>query len=82
MNKQHGFFKCILVLTLASVLHPGLKLEYFRQQDWADEWIDNATDLVHEVYVSRYEGKDDLAIPISAVITNPVNLQLHLPFPY
>jgi len=66
---------------LALVLHPGLKVEYFRQQDWADEWIDNTIDLVCEVYVSCYDGKEDLAIPISAAITNPVSLQLHLPFP-
>jgi hypothetical protein len=82
MGKQHGFSLCILVLMLASVLHPGLKLEYFRQQDWEDEWIDNVTDLVHEVYVSHYEGKEDSAVPISAAIANPVSLQPHLPFPY
>ena len=42
------------------VLHPGLKLEYFRQREWEEEWIDNAEDLVYKVYVTRYEGKEDV----------------------
>ena len=46
MGKQHAFLLFIIVFTLVSVLHPGLKLEYFRQQEWEDEWIDNMTDLV------------------------------------
>ena len=41
-------------------LHPGLKLEYFRQREWEEEWIDNAEDLVYKVYVARYEGKEDM----------------------
>jgi hypothetical protein len=41
------------------VLHPGLKLEYFRQKEWEEEWIDNAEDLVHKVYIAQYEGKED-----------------------
>jgi hypothetical protein len=27
---------------LLPVLHPGLKLAYFRQQNWPLEWIENA----------------------------------------
>ena len=42
------------------VLHPGLKLEYFRQQEWEEEWIDNAEDLTYKVYVAQYEGKEDM----------------------
>ena len=39
------------------VLHPGLKLEYFRQQEWKEEWINIAEKLVHDEYTSMYEGK-------------------------
>jgi hypothetical protein len=48
---------------LSSVLHPGLKLEYFRQQGWEEEWVDNAENLVREEYITRYEGKSGAVIP-------------------
>ena len=48
------------MLTFKLVLHPGLKLEYFRQKEWEEEWIDTAEELVHKVYVARYEGKEDV----------------------
>ena len=73
MGKQHAFLLSIIVFTLLSVLHPGLKLEYFRQEEWEDEWIDNETDLVRNAYVSRYEGKEYLAAPISTGIDKPVS---------
>jgi hypothetical protein len=37
------------------VLHPGLKLEYFRQHDWEKEWVDQAETLVREEYAASYE---------------------------
>ena len=73
MGKQYAFLLSIIVFTLLSVLHPGLKLEYFRQQEWEDEWIDNMTDLVHNAYVSQYEGKEYSAAPISTRIDKPVS---------
>jgi hypothetical protein len=57
---------------LSSVLHPGLKLEYFRQQDWEEEWVDRAENLVCEEYFIRYEGKSGVAIP-APDITNLVH---------
>jgi hAT family C-terminal dimerisation region len=42
-------------LSLKIVLHPGLKLEYFRQHDWLLEWIKTAEDLVHEQYALKYK---------------------------
>ena len=47
------------------VLHPRLKLEYFRQKGWEEDWIDTAEDLVHKEYVARYEGKGE------AIAANP-----------
>ena len=40
------------------VLHPGLKLEYFRQHEWEAEWIEAAEDLVREEYSQHYKDKD------------------------
>jgi hypothetical protein len=56
------------VLTFTLVLHPGLKLEYFRQKEWEEEWIDNAENLVYKVYAARYEGKGDV---VSANLNMP-----------
>jgi len=39
----------------AKVLHPGLKLEYFRQHDWKKKWIEQAETMVHEKYTATYE---------------------------
>jgi hypothetical protein len=37
------------------VLHPGLKLEYFRQQKWEEDWIETAENLAREEYIDVYE---------------------------
>jgi hypothetical protein len=39
------------------VLHPGLKLDYFRVQEWEEEWIDVAENLVCEEYIDAYENR-------------------------
>ncbi len=43
------------VLILLQVLHPGLKLEYFRQHDWEKGWIEQAETMVREEYTATYE---------------------------
>jgi hypothetical protein len=40
---------------IAMVLHPGMKLEYFRNQKWKGEWIKEAESLVWEEYIAEYE---------------------------
>lgn len=52
--------------TFSLVLHPGLKLDYFRVQEWEEKWIDTAENLVREEYISEYEDRasvddDDMA---------------------
>ena len=47
----------LLCFNILSVLHPGLKLEYFRKHDWQEEWVDVAENLVREEYISNYENK-------------------------
>jgi hypothetical protein len=46
-----------------SVLHPGLKLEYFRIQEWEQEWIDAAKNLTREEYIASYENKEGSDTP-------------------
>jgi hypothetical protein len=38
-----------------TVLHPGLKLKYFRQHEWKKEWIEQAERILHEEYAASYE---------------------------
>ena len=45
---------CHLLMVSVAVLHPGLKLEYFLQHEWDDEWIKIAENLVREKYTVNY----------------------------
>jgi len=43
-----------------TVLHPGLKLEYFWQHKWEDKWIDVAENLVCEEYAVNYQNNENV----------------------
>lgn len=45
------------LLIILRVLHPGLKLEYFRMHEWEQDWIKVAKDMVHDEYNLNYKGK-------------------------
>jgi hypothetical protein len=62
----------MLLTFLVSVLHPGLKLEYFRQHLWESEWIDEVERLTREEYMSKYmsEEPDSGECSINAVATH------------
>jgi hypothetical protein len=49
-----------LLTTFFTVLHPGLKLEYFRQHEWEDDWIDMAENLVREEYIVNYQNDENV----------------------
>ena len=44
-----------LIYSTHQVLHPGVKLEYFRQHQWEKEWIEQAETMVREEYSANYE---------------------------
>ena len=50
---------------IAMVLHPGLKLEYFRQHKWEDEWVEEAENLAREEYIGRYEVTNEGDAPVT-----------------
>lgn len=52
---------------IATVLHPGLKLEYFRLQKWEDEWIEAAENLVREEYIDRYKDQVSPSTPAAHI---------------
>lgn len=43
------------VYRITMVLHPGLKLEYFRAHNWEEEWIEAAEHVTQEEYVLHYK---------------------------
>jgi len=55
MNRYYSLTDSSNVYRIAMVLHPGMKLEYFRNQKWEEEWIEQAENLVREEYISSYE---------------------------
>ena len=57
MDRYYSLTDSSNVYRIAMVLHPGMKLEYFRNQKWEGEWIDEAETLVREEYVAKYEKK-------------------------
>ncbi|KAH9926054.1 uncharacterized protein B0H18DRAFT_876771 [Fomitopsis serialis] len=57
MNKYYSRTDCSSVYRIAMVLHPGLKLEYFKQNRWPREWIDTAEQLTRAEYELLAEKK-------------------------
>jgi hypothetical protein len=57
MNRYYSLTDASSTYRIAMVLHPGMKLDYFRQAEWEADWIEQAESLVRDVYVSRYENK-------------------------
>ena len=79
INRYYSMTDLSTAYRIAMVLHPGLKLEYFRQQDWEEDWVDNAENLVCEEYITRYEGKSGPILPAPDTI-NPVSQESHYIF--
>jgi hypothetical protein len=59
MDRYYSLTDASTIYRIAMVLHPGMKLEYFRKQKWPEEWIEEAERLVREEYVAKYEKVAD-----------------------
>jgi len=57
MNRYYSRTDCSVAYRIAMVLHPGMKLEYFRANEWEEDWIEQAEELVREGYAAKYEKK-------------------------
>jgi hypothetical protein len=55
MDRYYSLTDSSTTYRIAMVLHPGMKLEYFRNHQWKGEWIKEAERLVREEYIARYE---------------------------
>lgn len=57
MDRYYSLTDDSNVYRIAIVLHPGLKLQYFRNQQWEKDWIDEAKRLVRQEYHAHYENE-------------------------
>ena len=46
MDRYYSLTDSSNVYRIAMVLHPGMKLEYFHNQKWEEDWIEEAENLV------------------------------------
>jgi hypothetical protein len=72
LDRYYSLTDSSTIYRIAMVLHPGMKLEYFRNQKWEEDWIEEAENLVREEYVVTYEkaAKDPHAETTKAPNTN------------
>ncbi|KAE9399635.1 hypothetical protein BT96DRAFT_773754, partial [Gymnopus androsaceus JB14] len=54
MNKYYTLSDDSDIYRIAMVLHPSLKLDYFREARWPDTWIEGATEVTRNAWESRY----------------------------
>jgi hypothetical protein len=59
MDRYYSLTDSSNVYRIAMILHLGMKLEYFRNQKWEEEWVEEAENLVHEEYIGKYEKVTD-----------------------
>ncbi|GBE82246.1 hypothetical protein SCP_0406300 [Sparassis crispa] len=55
MNRYYSKTDLSSIYRIAMVLHPSLKLEYFKQRSWDQTWIDTAENITREEYIAVYE---------------------------
>jgi hypothetical protein len=58
LSISQSLFPPYLTHSLA-VLHPGLKLEYFKRHNWEKDWIEQAEALVREEFMQKYANKSE-----------------------
>jgi hAT family C-terminal dimerisation region len=69
MDRYYSLTDASNAYRIAMVLHPGVKLEYFRNQDWEEEWIEQARSLVREEYCTKYEKESTSDEPVGEAST-------------
>lgn len=72
MNRYYSLTDYSSVYRIAMVLHPGLKLQYFRNQGWLNEWISVAEGLVRDEYHDKYE-REIAGVEPTAEPTEPLS---------
>ena len=50
-----ALFFMLTLMHYLEVLHPRYKINYFRTQEWPEDWITEAMDLIRGEWTSRYK---------------------------
>jgi hypothetical protein len=69
MDRYYSLTDSSNTYRIAMVLHPGMKLEYFHNQRWEEEWIEEAGNLVREGYHAKYEKETNSVEPVRETST-------------
>ncbi|KAF5366543.1 hypothetical protein D9758_008967 [Tetrapyrgos nigripes] len=75
MNCYYSLTDDSSVYRIAMVLHPGLKLEYFRQRKWQDPWIREAERLTRQAYnayVERARSRQAEEVPAPSTTSSSI----------
>jgi hypothetical protein len=64
MDRYYSLTDLSNTYCIAMVLHPGMKLEYFCNQQWEAKWIQQARSLVCEEYNAKYEKVTNSVDPV------------------
>ncbi|KAF8173554.1 hypothetical protein K438DRAFT_1610686, partial [Mycena galopus ATCC 62051] len=71
MNRYYSATDDSNVYRIATILHPSLKLDYFKLRKWEQPWIDTARELVeteYEIYLEAGADSDDVQIVDSETV--------------
>lgn len=63
MDRYYSLTDDSYVYRIAMVLHPGMKLQYFHNQQWEDDWIEEVERLVRQEYHAHYEKETSSVEP-------------------
>jgi len=58
------------IYRIMMVLHPGMKLKYFCNHKWKEEWIKQVETLVQEEYAAKYEKTTKYTAPKKDLMKN------------
>lgn len=71
MNRYYSRTDESHIYRIAMVLHPGLKVQYFRKQKWLEEWIETAKALTREAYDANYKKETSPVDPTRPTKRSP-----------
>ncbi|RPD70490.1 hypothetical protein L226DRAFT_426001, partial [Lentinus tigrinus ALCF2SS1-7] len=55
LDKYYGLTDETCIYRIAMILHPRYKVQYFRGQDWPEDWIQEALDTIRGEWTSCYK---------------------------
>ncbi|KAL1947002.1 hypothetical protein VTO73DRAFT_13963 [Trametes versicolor] len=71
LDKYYSLTDDSIVYRIAMILHPRYKMQYFRDQDWEEEWIAVAVDLVRSEWTTYYKvDAHDAALRVPSASAN------------